>query len=128
MIKSEFDKILSERIRKIETVLRSKSGEYSHNGDILFTFKQASIVNEQSMSMALWGMLTKHLISVMDLVNGRAKATQNIVDEKIGDLINYLILLEAILKETKADTQSEAKSKTQNTGRDQWIERQMALR
>ena len=44
-------------------------------------------------------MAQKHLVSVMDLVHGKLKSEPVMVDEKIGDMINYLILLEAVLKE-----------------------------
>jgi len=35
----------------------------------------------------------------MDLVEGRLNPTLGNINEKIGDMINYLILLEAVLKE-----------------------------
>jgi hypothetical protein len=55
------------------------------------------------MQEALWGMALKHLISVMDLVAGRLPASKATVDEKVGDLINYLILLEAVFAEGRDD-------------------------
>jgi len=44
-------------------------------------------------------MMVKHLVSVFDLIEGRIPTSQEMIDEKIGDMINYLILLEAVLKE-----------------------------
>ncbi|MCP4127754.1 MAG: hypothetical protein GY753_11905 [Gammaproteobacteria bacterium] len=83
----------------IKKVLGTKAGEYAHGGDRLHNFKVAAAVNDVPPEQALWGMATKHLVSVMDLVAGRLVARPEMVDEKIGDMINYLILLEAILKE-----------------------------
>ena len=50
---------------------------------------------------ALVGMWTKHIISILDIVDGiEAKAPADaVIEEKIGDAVNYLILLEAMLKE-----------------------------
>ena len=58
---------------------------------------------------ALIGMAVKHFVSIMDMVDEVAYARQSLntsnlpkdkyVEEKIGDMINYLILLEAMIKE-----------------------------
>ena len=50
---------------------------------------------------ALAGMFMKHLVSVLDLIEGSLSPSEYMVNEKIGDAINYLILLEAVLKEGK---------------------------
>jgi hypothetical protein len=44
----------------------------------------------------------KHLVSVLDIVDDHAKGDKRrigLVDEKLGDAVNYLVLLEALLKE-----------------------------
>jgi hypothetical protein len=44
----------------------------------------------------------KHIISVLDLIGDQARghhADQKMWEEKIGDAINYLILLEALVTE-----------------------------
>ena len=55
----------------------------------------------QSPEKALVGMLAKHLVSILDIVDAIPKQipTPALVEEKIGDAVNYLILLEALLKE-----------------------------
>ncbi|AJP62037.1 hypothetical protein [ANMV-1 virus] len=46
-------------------------------------------------------MLMKHIVSVLDLIEWSetmpARITEALVDEKIGDTINYMILLESLL-------------------------------
>ena len=48
--------------------------------------------------------MLKHLASLFDLVDDMAEVVRperyHLLDEKLGDSVNYLILLEAILKET----------------------------
>ena len=97
----QFEIILSERLQAIEKILGYKAKEYSHDNDRLYNFKVAARMLNISNAEALWGMAAKHLVSVNDLVTGRLGQTSEMINEKIGDMINYLILLEAILKEEK---------------------------
>ena len=99
---SDFQIILDKRLSKIESVLGNKAREYSFGDDRLHNFSVAARIKGETKAKALWGMAAKHLVSVVDLVEGRLKPTEAMVDEKIGDLINYLILLEAVLKEKPA--------------------------
>jgi hypothetical protein len=96
----DFDIILSERIIAIKKTLGSKAKEYAI-GDRLYNFKRAAEILRTTPQKALVGMFVKHLVSVMDLIEGSIEPTEYMVNEKIGDAINYLILLEAIFKEQK---------------------------
>lgn len=49
-------------------------------------------------------MYRKHLVSVMDLKNFPGDATPELIKEKIGDSINYHLLLEALLVERCNET------------------------
>jgi hypothetical protein len=101
MNNEQFNKILERRLIKIKEILGSKADEYSMNSDRLWNFKQAAPLVEGSSAQALWGMLAKHLVSVQDLVMKRLVNSRPNCDEKIGDAINYLILLEAVLREER---------------------------
>lgn len=105
MNSQHFYKLLDERIEKMKATLVSKGDEYSTDGDKLYNFKQAGIVNGVTQEEALWYMMTKHLVSVQDMVFGVKPKSVKLVDEKIGDLINYLVLLEAIFREELGDGQ-----------------------
>jgi len=92
----EFNAILSGRVRKIVVTLGSKAEEYARGEDRLHNFRVAARMLGTTPEQALWGMAAKHLVSVQDMVDGHLDASPAMVDEKIGDLINYLILLEAV--------------------------------
>lgn len=98
MNSDQFEKVLEDRITAIKEVLANKAKEYSRE-DRLYNFKRAAEISQTTPQKALAGMLMKHFVSVMDLIEGSLPTTEYLVNEKIGDLINYLILLEAILKE-----------------------------
>jgi hypothetical protein len=95
----EFEAILESRLSAIKQVLGNKAKEYAI-GDRLYNFKRAAEILRVKPQEALLGMLMKHLVSVLDLVEGSIPPTEYMVNEKIGDAINYLILLEAIFKES----------------------------
>ena len=96
-----FNEILNSRLEKIRATLERKATEYVQNDDRLYNFRRAARISDKHPAEALWGMAMKHLVSVIDLVEGSPETIpdDDFIDEKIGDLINYLILLEAILKE-----------------------------
>jgi hypothetical protein len=98
----DFDTIVAERLEKIKAILLKKREEYApEGGDRLHNFKRASAMLHCEPEQALVGMWTKHVISILDMVDKihRDEPTVELLEEKIGDAINYLILLEAMVKE-----------------------------
>ena len=100
----QFGLLLDERLASIKAVLGSKAKEYAI-GDRLYNFKRAAEIARTTPQKALFGMFLKHLVSVLDLIEGSIPPTDHLINEKIGDTINYLILLEAILKEPGIQSQ-----------------------
>jgi len=98
---TNFNKLLEERIKKIRQVLDSKNKEYASDTDKLYNFKRAGDMLRVTPEQALVGMWAKHIISILDIVDNISteKVTKEMLEEKIGDAINYLILLEALIKE-----------------------------
>ena len=99
MTPEDFNLILDKRLMSIKAVLGNKAKEYAHGGDRLHNFKVAANMLQSTQAKALWGIAVKHFVSVSDLVNGDLESETAMINEKIGDAINYLILLEAVLKE-----------------------------
>ena len=101
----DFNHIVQSRLERIQSLLTAKAAEYAPpDSDRLHNFKRAGEMLNCTPEQALIGMWTKHVISILDIVNGLAKGetyTTDLINEKIGDAINYLILLEALLKEKK---------------------------
>ena len=99
----QFEKILDRRLELTKQVIAKKRKEYAgDDGDRLHNFNRAAAMLGVSREKALVGMWTKHIVSILDIVDGLSPVnmpTVEMVEEKIGDAINYLILLEAMLKE-----------------------------
>ena len=97
-----FSKLIDARFRKCRSVLDTKNKEYTREEDKLYNFKRAAEMLGANPEEALLGMATKHFVSVFDLakdVDRLDDIEPGYVDEKIGDAINYLLLLEALLVE-----------------------------
>jgi hypothetical protein len=107
MNSEQFDQIVENRIKLIREVLTEKAKEYSY-GDRLYNFKRAGTILQIPPSKALLGMFVKHLVSVLDLAETKRKPTEHMINEKIGDAINYLILLEAVLSDEIIDNKISA--------------------
>ena len=94
----QFEEVINNRIETCKSVLCSKAEEYATD-DRLHNFK---VAGELQKSKALGGMMAKHTVSVYDLIDDyeQGKAiSKEMWAEKIGDSINYLLLLTALLEE-----------------------------
>ena len=98
MDNNEFNKLLNKRIEAIKSTLLKKGQEYGRD-DRFHNFKIAAKMIGITPEKALEGMRVKHEVSIQDLINFPETRTVELINEKIGDSINYLILLEGILKE-----------------------------
>lgn len=104
MTTEQFNKILEARLEKIQSVLAKKAEEYADGDeDRLHNFNVGSAFQEEPREKILWGFLLKHIISIKDMIDNLEKGkipSYSLVDEKIGDFINYGVLLEACFVQT----------------------------
>jgi hypothetical protein len=104
MTASEFKRIFDETVAKSGAMLIGKATEYASDADRLHNFKQAAALQQITPIEALGGMMCKHTISVYDMINSvDDEHAQELWDEKIIDSINYLILLRALVIESKGE-------------------------
>lgn len=94
-----FNQILERRIELTKKVLVQKGNEYGEQVDRLANFKRLAEEQDCHILEAWFGVAAKHLVSVKQMVKSKQKYPQEVWDEKLGDLINYLCLLEAIVQE-----------------------------
>jgi len=94
---ASFETILSERLAKISDTLSAKQKEYAQDDNRLHNFDVAARIGDTTPEKALKGMLLKHLVSVFDMIDDPEAVTVAMIDEKIGDTVNYLVLLEYML-------------------------------
>lgn len=100
MTDERFNLVMSKLLDKLQATLGRKGVEYGSGRDRLHNFSVASALIGCSKLQAAWGMAVKHIVSVSDLVARDDLTTpMEMWDEKIGDALNYLILMYAIIQE-----------------------------
>lgn len=102
MKREVFDKIVEERIIAIRSGLLVKGREYQRNEDVLHNFERGSNISGEVREKLIWNFALKHYISILDMIDDISIGElppKEYVEEKLGDLINYSILLEASIKE-----------------------------
>lgn len=101
----DFKALVKARNEKNSHVLLDKNREYSRNGERLHNFYVAAAMMGVTPEDALWGMAAKHIVSIQDMVDdvsgGKWCPSEAQVDEKIGDLMNYCHLLEALFADRR---------------------------
>jgi hypothetical protein len=101
MTRDKFSKEVEKRIDLIRQTLLTKHKEYAKDDNVFRNFDEAAggFSLHSTSPQVLWSYMTKHLVSIKDIVAEGKPAKPAVVSEKIGDVINYLILLEAMLNE-----------------------------
>ncbi|RLC88488.1 MAG: hypothetical protein DRJ03_02455 [Chloroflexi bacterium] len=104
---TKFDRLVEHRFNICKAVLMSKDKEYSSEADRLHNFVRAGAARGRDPVTALDGMMLKHLVSVWDMIDTMEYDSTYIPDkayiaEKIGDCINYLLLLEGLVEDRRA--------------------------
>lgn len=102
-IDEDFDQIFS-RAREI---MFAKRDIYTAGRDPLENFKQAAIIMRCTPERALEGMMIKHLVYLLDVIREiedtkQTQQTMEQIDEKIVDVINYLILLRKMIRQRRS--------------------------
>ena len=100
MTSPNFNKVVEEQLERIRNVLVKKEAEYNLNDDRLSVFKHGSGISEETPEQVLYGFMLKHIISVTDMINSKGVYSEELWNEKITDICNYLILLQGLLKDT----------------------------
>lgn len=99
-----FDLVVDHILGVVEGNLKHKGAEYAPEAEAsrFHNFEVAAAFNGISTEEALWGMLTKHLVSLSDMVKQRTSTNSpEKWDEKIGDALTYLVLLKGMVTNTR---------------------------
>ena len=90
---------VEDSCNRSKRVLIRKATEYAGDEDRLEQFYRAGAAQNINPCQALLGMATKHFTSICDMANSPYGHKMRKWREKTGDLRNYTILLEALLKD-----------------------------
>lgn len=99
MDNATFNTIIEAKIEEIRNTLVGKAKEYAADHDRLHNFAVTAKVRDQNLTQALAGMMVKHTVSVYDMINSGEAYSKALWDEKTGDHLVYLLLLQATIVE-----------------------------
>ncbi len=105
MTRKQFvEDVVQRRVQLIKDVLQSKNEEYAGQEDVFKAFTESLPLSFHDTKQAVaWEFMVKHLQSIKMIIEARAKTgkipDEKVLEEKIGDAINYLILIEGMFKE-----------------------------
>lgn len=92
---------IQTRMDKTNSLLSAKGIEYTRNNDRLHNFRDGAKMDNITMSQCCHDYFRKHLSSYKDLlqdIKDGKDVSFTLIEAKIGDMIVYLHLQEAILK------------------------------
>ena len=92
--------LLEKQLDKTKRTLGVKADEYATE-DRLHNFKVAAELQGITPRAALAGMMAKHTVSVYDILHADKLASNEMVQEKLGDNLNYLLLAFAVIQDER---------------------------
>lgn len=98
----EFESQIKDAVGRSTMVLFQKAASYTdEDGDRFRNFKLAAELQHTTPIKALSGMMAKHTVKLYDLIDQSEEDEVPLEswDETIGDSINYLLLLSALIRE-----------------------------
>lgn len=104
-----FNVFLEAQLEDIRRKLAVKGAEYVPGTEEVSRFHNFEIgaaLNSESIEKTLWGFVTKHIVSLSDMVKVNSTDYDiSVWDEKIGDVIIYMLLLHGMVTHTHTITE-----------------------
>lgn len=95
------------QIEKLQHLLKVKAREYVRNNNRWHNFESIGNLNDETPERALWGLVSKQIISlrdiVLDLERKGITPSQAMIDEKCGDVELYTFLLHGLFNKRIAE-------------------------
>ena len=98
MTHDEFRMFLQMLDTRLSKVLINK-GKFYTNENRFSNFISAGLMNDETTEEALWGMVSKHIIALKDMIKSHKHYDLPKWIEVGGDIINYIKLLLGIVAE-----------------------------
>tara|TARA_R100001463_G_scaffold61900_1_gene114765 strand:+ start:1343 stop:1660 length:318 start_codon:yes stop_codon:yes gene_type:complete len=98
----EFKKLLENTFEKSRKTYDHKMNEYATDLDVFQSFKLGVGFSFQDTPEGVaWNYACKHFESIKNIISKVSDEvpTDELLDEKIGDAINYLIIIKGLIKE-----------------------------
>lgn len=101
MDRQEFNKELDKLFNSIKQKFQIKGDEYATEESVFANFDKGSGIMGLPPELVLDGYLTKHYVSYRDMLDSifdGVRPTNEMIDEKLGDIILYFILQKIMME------------------------------
>jgi hypothetical protein len=100
MTNSDFYKLMSNTFESAMEIAKAKGADYTKGSeDALANFKEGGKAIGVSSQDVCWIFMNKHYQAITNYIKTSGKSESEPISERIKDMINYLVLLQAIIKE-----------------------------
>jgi hypothetical protein len=123
MEKEKFIEESQKRMQKCLEVFERKYVEYSkHNGntddDYFYAFKSIGNLLKENPEKVAFMYMMKHFQSFIDIIYHNHNVSEEVFDEKVGDLLNYILIINGIKKEQYAKLKNNSYNNSSNNTND----------
>lgn len=94
-----FEQMAMNSLAEIMERFHNKNKEYASNEDVFSNFRKAAggLSYHCKEEQVAWEYTVKHLQSLKDMIASDIPPTPEMIDEKIGDVIAYMLLIKGML-------------------------------
>lgn len=102
MTSKEFSELMEQTFKDCSKLSNAKGADYTNGSqDVLANFKEAGKGIEAHPMDVCWIFMNKHYQAITNYVRTKGQSESEPISERIKDLINYLVLLQGLIKENE---------------------------
>jgi len=102
MTNKEFSELMEQTFKDCSKISIAKGADYTKGSqDALANFKEAGKGIEAHPMDVCWIFMNKHYQAITNYVRTKGQSESEPISERIKDLINYLVLLQGLIKENE---------------------------
>lgn len=103
MTNKDFYELMDETFSEALVIAKAKGEDYTKGNalDALISFKEAGADVDVNALKTCWIFMNKHYAAITNYVKTGGKSESEPIDMRIKDMINYLVLLLALIKENE---------------------------
>lgn len=107
MTNKDFYELMQSVFEKCAAISKAKGHDYTKgSSDALANFKEAGKDIGVGPIPVCWIFMNKHYQAITNYVKSNGQSESEPISERIKDLINYLVLLQALINESNENTKS----------------------
>ena len=108
---TKFQSFISRRLKRCIETLTMKRKEYTDEVNPFINFECGAKTIDEVPDRIMFYYMLKHFESFKDIVLNQKKVSRETWDEKVSDLMNYILIIDAYYQIYKYETENEDSSK-----------------